>query len=160
MLRLVMAAIVALLIESPTAEAQQEAAVLVGPEWRLVRYGDITSPKSPPTSPRALAWPATLRFGVSETGMRPPAGEDSLSVFDGCNHALGLSYRVNADRLIVTFSKGWGTTLMACPEEQQPLRAAVIGGLQKSERFIVQKNMLTIFYEVGKSALVFEAPAH
>ena len=156
MLRLVVAAIVALLTVSPTAEAQREAAGLVGPQWRLVRYGDVTRPKSV-----FGGWwaQATLQFGVSENGRRPPAGEDGLSVFDGCNHVLGLSYRVNADRLVVTFSKGWGATLKACPAEEEPQTAAFTRGLRQSERLIVQKNMLTIFYDGGNSALVFESAA-
>jgi META domain len=154
MLRLLVAAIAGLLTISVTAEAQQAAPSLIGPTWYLVRYGDVTSPKSVLGGRQR---PATLRFGVSETGIPPPPGEDSLSVFDGCNHVFGLSYRVNADRLIITFSKGWGGTAMACLRGQELPATAIILGLQKSERFLVQRNMLTIFYDGGKSALVFSS---
>jgi hypothetical protein len=85
-----------------------------------------------------------------------PAGEDSLSAFDGCNSVFGLSYRTTVDRLIVSFSNGWGTTLVACPAEQEPQRASFYHGLERSERFAVDGQSLTILYDSGTNALVFE----
>jgi hypothetical protein len=145
-----------LLAAPPAAVAQQEAA-LVGRAWRLVRYGDITSPKAAPSGRRGPWGPASLQFGQSAMRIPPPEGEDSLRVNDGCNEIFGLLYRVDAGRLVVTFSKGWGGTAIACPDEQQSQVAAFIRGLQNSARFVVQGDMLTIFYDGGKSALVFQA---
>jgi hypothetical protein len=64
---------------------------------------------------------------------------------------------VNADRLVINFSKGWGTTFAGCPAEREPQVAAFMSGLRQSERFAVQKRRLTIFYDGGNSELVFEA---
>ena len=138
------------------AEIQQGVEGLLGPTWRLVRYGAVTAPKSVPPGRRGPWGPATLRFGVSQTSNPPPAGEDSLSASDGCNEVFGLSYRTNAGRLVVTFSKGWGTTLKACPVEHEPQKAAFYAGLRGSERFMIDGKTLTILYDDGKSALVFE----
>lgn len=107
-----------------------------GPVWRLA--------KLPGTDAKALA--ATQRH----VDVRFEAGR--VDGFSGCNRFAG-SYTIDGDRL--TFGPLAGT-MMACPEPEMALEAAVRKALAGSLRFAIDGDDLRLTAESGAD-LVFQA---
>jgi hypothetical protein len=154
MLRPVVAAILALLSIFPLLHASREAGGLVSRDWRLAQHGDMTNPTLV-----ARDWwtQPMLRFGEAlESHPSVPSGEHPMTVYDGCNHRFGISYRVKGDRLLLNVPARPGGTLKGCPG-YEPQDDVFIENLRQSERFTVRNNTLTMFYDGGNSAMVFES---
>jgi heat shock protein HslJ len=124
------------------AAAEEPAALaptaIEGSTWRLARLPGIEE-RVLMSSPRGV----TVRF---EAGR--------VDGFSGCNQFMG-TYSIDHDR--VTFGPLAGS-MMACPEPEMALEAAVRTALAGTLRFVVAEDGLRLTPESG-AALVFQAEA-
>ncbi len=113
-------------------------ATLTGNAWILVSYGSVDAP--------TLAVPnSEARLSLTQDGQ--------VSGNTGCN-SLGGTYTLDGEK--ITFSE-LAMTMMACdgPVGEQELE--VLNGLNHAERYVIEDNLLKIFYEGGARVLIYAA---
>lgn len=110
---------------------------LTGRAWQLVSYGPLDAPV-----PALPGVDASATFGDDGT----------VSGNMGCNSFSG-DYKVSGSRL--KFGQMM-STLMACMEnERMDQESAVLGALNGNLEYKIDGDILTIWYNGGKSALIF-----